>query len=566
MKSLWGDDFVVEDSKETAKKVINKTKKAKEISVEKAIDSKSIPLAEKIALIDTEVHRILGKFEKDTLVIRDKQTFVNYIDNAIAAGIIAIDTETNNSLDPLTCKLMGPCIFTPGQKQAYIPINHTDSTGTLLSNQLTEADVKEQFARLTATKIIMHNAKFDKQVIYCTCGIMLDVYWDTLLGAQMLNENEMASLKSQYISKIDPSIEKYDIEHLFKVPYNFVPPELFALYAATDAKLTYALYEYQVEQFALPDNDRIYDIFKNVEMKVLPVFTSMELTGISIDTDYCNRLTPKYHAMMDAEHDNVYKALDKYKDKISNWRVSADATAKPKQYPSEAELDTINKYEVHKSDNEFILKNPGIVENYSKLIKKYNCKDSSGKIYKEGKSKAEQLSDPIELTSPSQLAILIYDILKIQPVDKKQPRGTGEAILEQINEPFCKALVAYKKFVKLITSFIDTLPTQLSPADNKIHCNHKQLGTVTGRVSCSNPNLQQIPSKNHEIRMMFCASTADSDIEFDDSFEVYEKDEVLLSTGKYVEADHLSIGNTLEDGSVIKSIIKKDRHLIISCA
>ena len=50
----------------------------------------------------------------------------------------------------------------------------------------------------------------------------------------------------------------------------------------------------------------------------------------------------------------------------------------------------------------------------------------------EGKSKAEQLEDPINLASPIQLAILFYDILKIGVIDPKSPRGTGEDILKKI--------------------------------------------------------------------------------------------------------------------------------------
>ena len=57
-----------------------------------------------------------------------------------------------------------------------------------------------------------------------------------------------------------------------------------------------------------------------------------------------------------------------------------------------------------------------------------------------------------------------------------------------------------------MNAFIDSLPKMRSKRDNKIHSDFKQLGTDTGRFSCSQPNLQQIPSSNKEIRMMFKAS------------------------------------------------------------
>ena len=110
---------------------------------------------------------------------------------------------------------MGGCIYTPGQKNAYIPVNHVDANRNLLPNQLTEAQIKEQFDRLHDTEIIMHNGKFDYEVIKCTCNCVLDIYWDTLIAAKVLDENELAGLKEQYRTKIDASQEKYDIEHLF---------------------------------------------------------------------------------------------------------------------------------------------------------------------------------------------------------------------------------------------------------------------------------------------------------------------------------------------------------------
>ena len=53
----------------------------------------------------------------------------------------------------------------------------------------------------------MHNGKFDYQVIKCTCGLQLKVYWDTMVGVRILDENENnAKLKEQYRDKIDSSV------------------------------------------------------------------------------------------------------------------------------------------------------------------------------------------------------------------------------------------------------------------------------------------------------------------------------------------------------------------------
>ena len=234
MTSLWGDEFVVPKTPEKAKKIINKisnpTKERSERTKTKS--NSSLSLKQQLLEIEQEVNRILGVYKEKTQVITDIVTLHNYIDLAISNGVIAIDTETNNSLQPVSCKLMGACIYTPGGKNIYIPVNHVNpETTERLENQLTEEQIAHEFSRLSNTNIIMHNGKFDYEVIKCTCGVSLNIYWDTIIAAALLNENEHVSLKEQYIQKIDPSIEKYDIENLFKnLEYALVDPKVFALY------------------------------------------------------------------------------------------------------------------------------------------------------------------------------------------------------------------------------------------------------------------------------------------------------------------------------------------------
>ena len=131
-KSLWFDDIEIKETPKAAKKVIEKVKKpvTAKVIVEKAVKSKTITLQEKLKLIKQKVLEILGVYKDRTILIKsrnslhDRSSLHDYINEAIANGIIAIDTETNNSLDPISCKLLGVCIYTPGQKHAYIPVNH----------------------------------------------------------------------------------------------------------------------------------------------------------------------------------------------------------------------------------------------------------------------------------------------------------------------------------------------------------------------------------------------------------------------------------------------------------
>lgn len=67
-------------------------------------------------------------------------------------------------------------------------------TRELLPNQLTEEDIREEFERLNThnTHIITHNGKFDYQVLKCTTLYKMHIYWDTLIGAKILDENEFS--------------------------------------------------------------------------------------------------------------------------------------------------------------------------------------------------------------------------------------------------------------------------------------------------------------------------------------------------------------------------------------
>ena len=509
--NLWGVEFEIKNEKRDVKKVLDLTKNVKSISTvdrSKYLKSKTVSIEDKLKLIESEVLRILGVYKNNTVLIRSYDELIDYIDNSIRNNIISIDTETNNSLDPLTCKIMGGCIYTPGMKNAYIPINHVDLyTDERLDWQITEEQLGEQLKRLKDTKIIMHNGKFDYKVIKCTCDVALDIYWDTMVGAKILNENERAGLKQQYISKIDPSIEKYSIDKLFeKIPYAKVKPEIFALYSATDAFMTHKLYEYQVEQFSKPENSKLYTLFREVETPLTQIIAEMELQGVCIDLEYGKRLSNKFHNTLDKLNEDLEEYLKSLKPTIENWRITPEA-------------------------------------NETKIVKG-----------KKQKSKNEQLTDPININSPVQLAIILYDILKLPPFNKKTPRGTGEDALKKVQDrvPFVKTILEIRGMEKLLGTYVDKLPEILSPRDGKLHGEFLQFGADTGRFSSKNPNLQNIPARgDNSVRRMFRASEEYSENEIiDNKVELSNISEVLTDSGwKLVK--ELQVGDILinEDDS-----------------
>lgn len=113
--------------------------------------------------------------------------------------------------------------------------------------------------------------------------------------------------------------------------------------------------------------------------------------------------------------------------------------------------------------------------------------------------------------SPKQLGEVLFDTLKIKAPMKKTKSGqypTGEDILQKIlrEHPIVPMILDYRSLTKLKSTYVDALPALVNPQDGLIHTSYNQAVTATGRLSSTNPNLQNIPvrtEKGREIRKAF---------------------------------------------------------------
>lgn len=469
--SLWGDEYEVPSTQEVAKSITKKIKEPKSIrtEVDKLVASKTVSDKDKMPLIIQEVYRILGVYKDNTVTIKSKEQLIAYTDAIISNGVCALDTETNKSLQPVTCKIMGLCLYTPNQKQAYVPVNHCDiDTGERLGWQVTEEDIHEQIQRMLDNNVqfIFQNAQFDYRVVKCTCNIALTVYWDTLVANKILNEKEEAGLKYLYRTHIDNSIEKYSIEHLFKeVAYENVPPEVFALYAATDSYMTYKIFEYQQEIYSRPEYSKLYELLTTVEFPVIIPTAEMMLNGVYIDEDFSARLSKKYHDMMDATLAGITKEIHSHDAEIAKWRLSEDANRK------ELKVGKDGKPVLDKNGNKQYMK-----------------------------SKSEQLPYEMNLGSNQQMCILFYDVLGIEKIYKKDSK-TGKTTLtvddDAINQIYnktgnklCKLIIDYRHISKMISTYVDKMSE--IKINNRIYAGFNQNGTDTGRFSSSDPKIFRV--------------------------------------------------------------------------
>jgi DNA polymerase-1 len=146
--------------------------------------------------------------------------------------------------------------------------------------------------------------------------------------------------------------------------------------------------------------------------------------------------------------------------------------------------------------------------------------DKLRKLSKELRDRTIKLSDEIfklsgrvfNIDSPKQLAEVLFDELKL-PATKmtKTGRSTDVQVLEELawKHPMPKLVLEYRQLIKLKNTYIDKLPEMLNPRTHRIHTSFNQTITATGRLSSSEPNLQNIPIRSEigkQIRSAFVPS------------------------------------------------------------
>lgn len=128
---------------------------------------------------------------------------------------------------------------------------------------------------------------------------------------------------------------------------------------------------------------------------------------------------------------------------------------------------------------------------YSKELNE-KIQELSSKIY-------EQAGKEFNINSPKQLSNILFVDLLIPNIKKS---STAAKVLQTLknDHPIIPLIIEYRSLEKLRSTYVDALPKEVNPTTHRIHCTFNQSGTVTGRLSSSNPNLQNIPIRTEEGR------------------------------------------------------------------
>lgn len=383
------------------------------------------------------------------------EDFNNYIDKCIEAGIIGIDTETTG-LDRIKDHIVGFSLYYPGGHEAYIPLKHLIPIfDEPYKGQLTYAQAHDGLERLrkAKTKQIYFNADFDLSFFWKDLKIDFNnnFYYDCSLAWRCLKEDEPdKALKTLYMKYVkhgkgDPKkFSDFFTPQLF--PYS--KPDVAALYAANDAKITYELFLWQLP-YTQTDNpkcqknhlEKIARIIWGLEFPLVPLMQNMFRDGFYFDTTTSDVLIKRYAQELKTEQDKLAKMID-------NTLTQATITSKSKPpFRNGAEFSP---------------------------------------------------------TSTQHVQYLVYDVLHTP--EGRDGKTTNKTFLEELNDPVMKQVVKVRSFKTLINTFVNKLPGVVAP-DHRIHANFNQLGASTGRLSSSGAvNFMNIPSRHTDIRHEFRAT------------------------------------------------------------
>jgi DNA polymerase-1 len=383
--------------------------------------------------------------------IRDAATLTQWAKEAMAAGYVAVDTETT-SLHAIDAELVGISLALAPGKAAYLPLAHVEGEGgssapqndlfsaaptrTLADGQMNRAEALAILAPLLSDAGVLkigHNIKYD-MVVLANDGLTLAPVADTMLMSYALSAglhgqglDELAALHLHH-----KMISFAEVTGSGKNKKRFDEVEIAAAtsYAAEDADFTLRLHDVLKPQLAAQKVTRVYE---TIDRPMLPAIMAMERAGIAIDTKKLAALSRRM----------------------------------------EGELARLEKEIHHLAGVEF------------------------------------------SVASPKQLGEVLFEKLQLEGGRKSAKTGayttdaeTLEALAAQGHQ-IAEKVLEWRHMSKLKSTYTDTLPEAISPKTGRVHTSFSLATTSTGRLSSSDPNLQNIPIRTElgrEIREAFIAA------------------------------------------------------------
>ena len=399
------------------------------------------------------------------------------------ASPVAWDTETT-AIEPRDAELVGiGCCWGIGEEDlAYIPTGH--KTGTNL-DKATVLNALRPILESENYPKALQNAKFDRSILRCQGIKLAGVVFDTMLASYVLNpekSHSLSELSREYLGIVAKTYNEL-------VPKNKTIADIsivkVADYCGMDVYTTFRLVNKlraeldKADEANFPDKS-LHRLLLEVEQPLEPVLAEMEYQGVRIDLGHLKELSNKLEPELAAIEQEIYNAipLEDFKAYLAEKIERIEPT-----------LGTVPQ-KVYEAVPSAILK-PYL----KKILPKNNLNLA------EIKQKVDNTvpSELLKLNSPSQLSELLFDILKLN-TKKSRKTATGfystdASFLENLqgDHLVVDAILKYRTQQKLYSTYVDAIPKRVRPDTQRLHTDFNQTVTDTGRLSSSNPNLQNIP-------------------------------------------------------------------------
>jgi DNA polymerase-1 len=266
-----------------------------------------------------------------------------------------------------------------------------------------------------------------------------------------------------------------------------------------------------------------YDIqiLKNFGIEVAGVYSDTMLLSYLIDPETAHGLDALAQRFLDYKTISYDEVTEKKKllfnevslDKATAYAAEdADITMRLQEtlYPKilENKLESIcHTVEIPLLEVLGDMEYRGVLMNQPELLRLE--KKISQELTTQEKIIYEHAGGPFNINSPKQLSQILFEKLAL-PVIRKTKTGvsTDESVLLELKSkhPICEDILKFRELGKLQSTYINGLSLEISKKTGRIHTSYNQTVAATGRLSSSNPNLQNIPTnKNYDIRTLFIA-------------------------------------------------------------
>lgn len=400
----------------------------------------------------------------------------------------------------------------------YIPMGHRriEDFKRNLSIEVVQKYLQPIFNR-DDVRIIGHNLKYDMHVLK-RIGISIATkdFFDTMLASWLLDENTPNGLKqitsdnlnipqthfAEVIDSVPAEVKKeFGLKATNKATFDLTLIDESAFYALDDPFYTYYNYMYLLDELEKDGMDKIY--FKKMIPFMIVLF-NMEERGITVDREALDEMNINITKDMENLLYDMTEILGVEFNPNSNQQLQAilfgyvKDIKKPDEVNPKKGLSPIQeireKYEGKKNWTE-----ERIQKKIADLWAKYDETMGEWKVFVENGFDFKPTSTT-SAGAPSTDSASLWTLSHKEYKVKRKREGVE----------FCSLLLEYKRLAKLKSAFIDGLESQLYD-DGKAHCSFNQIGTTSGRISCSSPNLQQLPKAhgdedNYAIRKLFIGS------------------------------------------------------------